>query len=321
MTRGRAPNPDRRPCESPPRPGAAGREARAAPRRRLPAAAGRGPLALRDPGRPGESEAREGARRHRGAEAPPPGASPIRPHKPTCGDPGRVPPGAGSSPNTRVPAALTDQHAQHVEQHEDPPPLHAAPAPGRARDPRRQSQRVPSRPGQAAGSHGRGARPCQGGAGRGGEGRGAAGRGRSSPRGGGGLCPRPVPPRSAGRGEPGGARWRVPAWGGGRPHAGPEAAGVVCAPHPPSAGGRLRLRHRSPEPPGRHPQIGPAGSGKGRVARRKEGTKEHTEESARGQTRQDVSPGFLVPRCASESGSAPKLLECPGFIAGAFLHA
>lgn len=33
------------------------------------------------------------------------------------------------------PEILTDQHAQHVQQHEDPPPLHVAPAQGRPRLP------------------------------------------------------------------------------------------------------------------------------------------------------------------------------------------
>lgn len=52
----------------------------------------------------------------------------------------------------RVPApgaeALTDQQAQHVQQHEDPPPLHVAPAQGRPRPPL-----VPAVP-AAPGSHG-----------------------------------------------------------------------------------------------------------------------------------------------------------------------
>lgn len=102
--------------------------------------------------------------------------------------------GKGPHTHTRVPAALTDQHAQHVEQHEDPPPLHAA------RDPRRPSQRVPSRPRRAAGSHGRGAWPNPGGAGRAGErraGRSLRGEGRTLP---------PPRPRRAGRRDVGSAR-------------------------------------------------------------------------------------------------------------------
>lgn len=60
----------------------------------------------------------------------------------------------------RVPApgaeALTDQHAQHVQQHEDPPPLHVALAQGRPRPPL--AQAVPAAPG----SHGGGDCPTQG---------------------------------------------------------------------------------------------------------------------------------------------------------------
>lgn len=189
------------------RPGRARPEARATPRWGLPDAAGAGSRHGREKPRRGEGARKAPGRagRPRGSPAPrgPPRPAPTNQPSGARGA-DRPGGGAGSSPNTRVPAALTDQHAQHVEHHEDPPPLHAAPAPapGRARDPRRRSQRVPSRPGPAAGSHGRGARLCQGGAGRGGEGRGAAGRRRSSRRAGGGLCPRPAPP---GRGEPGGA--------------------------------------------------------------------------------------------------------------------
>ena len=156
------------------------------PRQRLPAAAGGGhrppPTGdARGKLRPGRARAGAGAR---GAGArcsirgprvlprlpPPPGGlrevAPLQPPaRPTklCGDRGWARLGKGPPTHTRVPAAITDQHAQHVEQHEDPPPLHAA------RDPRRPSQRVPSRPSRAAGSHGRGARPNPGGAGRTGE--------------------------------------------------------------------------------------------------------------------------------------------------------
>lgn len=42
------------------------------------------------------------------------------------------------------PEALTDQQAQHVQQHEDPPPLHVAPAQGRPRPPLVPA--VPARP-------------------------------------------------------------------------------------------------------------------------------------------------------------------------------
>lgn len=60
----------------------------------------------------------------------------------------------------RVPAPgsepLTNQHAQHVQQHEDPPPLHVTPAQGRPRPPL--APTVPAAPG----SHGRGDGPTQG---------------------------------------------------------------------------------------------------------------------------------------------------------------
>lgn len=60
----------------------------------------------------------------------------------------------GKSPRTRG-EALTDQQAQHVQQHEDPPPLHVAPAQGRPRPPL--APAVPAAPG----SHGRGDCPTR----------------------------------------------------------------------------------------------------------------------------------------------------------------
>lgn len=193
--RGRAWGPARCPAATlpsarpPPRESPTGRGGDA--RRRLPAPGpGRHPPrgALVTPPKPGAAgKLRPGGRAGRGTEGSPPGSptargsegyrrrSPPPPCKPWEGSP------------HPVPAALTDQHAQHVEQHEDPPPLHAAPAPGRARDPRLPSRRVPSRPGR--GSHGRGAWPRARGRGRdgggrrdGGPGGAAEGRGRTLPR-------------------------------------------------------------------------------------------------------------------------------------------
>lgn len=110
----------------------------------------------------------------------------------------------GVSPRPQAPEALTDQHAQHVEQYEDPPPLHAAPARAAPATPGARptaSRRVPAGPqGHMASEPG----PARG---WGGNERGRArerrtGRGRRG--GGGGLCPRPARgPRGGGGGAAG----------------------------------------------------------------------------------------------------------------------
>ena len=190
---------------------------------------GRGTQTLRDTGRP---RGWGGTQADVGAEVtpelprlrPPPHSTPAT-NQPS-GRLGAHRRGRGPPRHARGPAALTDQHAQHVEQHEDPPPLHAAPAPGRARAPRRRSQRVPSRPDLAAGSRGRRAGSSRGGAGRGVQGRAAEGRGAAGGRGGAG---RGQSPAAAGREGPAGEFLRV---GAGDPSPGLEGGEGSSAPWP-----------------------------------------------------------------------------------------
>lgn len=232
------------------------------PRWRLPAATGgvANPGAVRDPllnpARVGETEAGR-------APSVLPRVPPLRGasdrwrpagHHPNAlqTGPGRTSPGK-ESPHTQVPSALTNQHAQHVEQHEDPPPLHAAPALGSSYDPRHRSQRVPSRPGLGAGSQGREAWPSRTEKGKGGQGRAGQRRAGGAARGGGRtLSPsRPRRGKERRRKEPDGG-WVCPAaralWyggGGGPRHSPPPPGGEAKA-----QGQRVQGHPKCPGPGG-----------------------------------------------------------------------
>lgn len=285
----------------------------------LPRAGGCSPSGTRDgreKPRPGRAHADTGARRPSAGAPRPQGPPRPAPTNQPAGTPGacrrgRGPPPTHGSPwllptSTHSTSSSTKTHLRSMPP-PPPPPPRAAPATPDASP--SASRRAPARPrGHMA------AEPGPAGAGRGVEGKAGERRGGGGAARGEGADSAPAPPRSAGCGEPGGARRRGPAWEGGRPQPGPEAGGVVCAPHPPSAGGRLRLRHRGPEPPRASPAdwAGWVGEGAG-------GEKEGRNGRTHGGERERADPAGRVPGFP-RTQMCLRVRKCPKTVGVSWLH-